>query len=179
MNIKSSLITAGAGALLLTSFAFAADQAGQHFLKESVQGNLAEVKVGNLAEQKGASQGVKDFGAMLVKDHAAANDKAQQAAAALGVTPPSQPTAKQKAKYMELSGLSSESFDEHFIKDMVKDHQEDIAKYEKEANSGSGPAADYAKAILPDLRKHLEMAQRLEKEGRTASASGMSNSTTK
>ena len=52
----------------------------------------------------------------------------------------------------------------------MKDHKEDIAKYQKEAG-GSGPAADYAKAILPDLRKHLQTAERLERQMRTASAS--------
>lgn len=176
MGIKSSLIAAGVSAVLSTSLAVAADSSAQDFLKESIQGNLAEVEVGNLAEQKGASQGVKDFGALLAKDHSAANEKAQQAAAAAGVTPPSRPTAKQKAMYMELSALSGEHFDKHFIDGMVKDHQDDIAKYEKEANSGSGPAADYAKAILPDLRKHLKVAQHLQQEARTASASDESKS---
>ena len=175
MSMKWSFLAVGASAILCTSLASAADRTTQHFVKESIQGNLAEVKVGNLAQQKGASQGVKEFGAMLVKDHSAANERAQQAAAAVGVSPPSQPTVKQKASYQVLSALSGEKFDRHFIKSMVKDHQEDIAKYEKESNSGSGPAADYAKAILPDLRKHLEMAQRLQQAERTASSSGASS----
>jgi hypothetical protein len=57
---------------------------------------------------------------------------------------------------------------------MIKDHQDDIAKYEKEANSGSGPAADYARQVLPDLRKHLQMAQQLQQQMRSASASDQS-----
>jgi len=175
MNTKLSLIAMGASALLTTSYVSAADQPAQHFVKESIQGNLAEVKVGNLAERKGASQGVKDFGAMLARDHAAANEKAQQAATALGVTPPSGPSVKQKAMYTELAALSGETFDKHFVKAMLKDHQEDIAKYEKEAN-GSGPAADYAKAILPHLHAHLEMAQHLQQEERTATAPDTSKS---
>lgn len=168
--MKWSLLAVSVGAMLSIPIASAADQTAQHFVKESMQGNLAEVKVGGLAQQKGESQGVKDFGAMLAKDHSAANERAKQLAAAVGVSPPSQPTVKQKASYQELSALSGAEFDRHFVKSMVKDHQEDIAKYEKESNSGSGPAADYARAILPDLRKHLEMAQRLQQEERTASS---------
>jgi putative membrane protein len=159
-------------ALFAGSLALAAGQSEQqHFMKESIQGNLAEVDVGNLAQQKGASQGVKDFGAMLAKDHSAANEKAEKAAADLGVSSPSEPSAKQKALYKKLSGLSGEKFDKEFVRSMVKDHKEDIAKYEKESRSGSGAAADYAKAILPDLHKHLDMAERLQQEERSASAS--------
>jgi len=43
---------------------------------------------------------------------------------------------------------------------MVKDHKEDIAKYQQEARQ-SGPAADYAKQTLPKLREHLRMAENL------------------
>jgi putative membrane protein len=171
MSTRSRLLAVGVSALLSGSLAWAAGQNEQHFVKEAIQGNLAEVDVGNLAQQKGASQGVKDFGAMLAKDHAAANEKAEQAAATLGVTSPSQPSAKQKALYKKLSALSGEQFDRQFIKSMVKDHEEDIAKYEKESNSGTGAAAEYAKAILPDLHKHLETAQHLQQQERTASAS--------
>jgi putative membrane protein len=179
MSVKLGLLALSVSALLSTALAFSADRTEQGFVKESIQGNLAEVQVGHLAQQKGASQGVKDFGAMLVKDHSAANDKAQQAAAAVGVTAPSQHDMKQKAVYQELSALSGKEFDRHFIQSMVKDHQEDIAKYEKESNSGSGPAADYAKAILPDLRKHLEMAQSLQQQERTASSAAASKSRTR
>lgn len=169
MGMRSSLL--GVIAVLSGTVAFAAAQSDQHFLKESIQGNLAEVDVGNLAQQKGQSQGVKDFGATLAKDHAAANEKAEKAASTLGVSPPSEPSAKQKALYKKLSALSGEQFDKEFVRSMVKDHQEDIAKYEKESNSGSGAAADYAKAILPDLHKHLDMAEHLQHEERSASAS--------
>src|SRR5689334_17972896 len=116
MSMRS--ILAALIALLSGSLALAAGQAEQHFMKDSIQGNLAEVDVGNLAQQKGASQGVKDFGAMLAKDHAAANEKAEQAASALGVSSPSQPSAKQKALYKKLSGLSGEQFDKEFVRSM-------------------------------------------------------------
>jgi putative membrane protein len=173
MNVRVSLAVV-VGAILVAPLVHAADPTGQHFIKESIEGNLAEVKVGGLAEQKGVDQGVKDFGAMLAKDHATANDKAKQVAQTLGVTPPTEPGLKQKAIYQELSALSGAKFDKQFVHSMVKDHKEDIAKYE-EASSGSGPAADYAKKILPDLRKHLQMAQRLQEQQRTASASDASS----
>jgi putative membrane protein len=173
--MKVKIMVVGAlGALLSGALVQADDSSGQHFIKESIEGNLAEVKVGGLAEEKGGSQGVKDFGAALVKDHGMANEKAKKVAQAMGVSPPDAPGIKQKAVYTELAALSGETFDKHFVKAMVKDHQEDIAKYEKEANSGSGPAAAYAKQVLPDLRKHLQMAEQLQRQAHSASTSDQS-----
>ena len=152
----------------------AVQSAPDHFIKDAIEGNLAEVQVGELAQQKGASQDVKDFGATLARDHAAANEKAKQAAQSVGVTPPTKPGVKQKMMYHELSALSGERFDRRFIAGMVKDHEDDIAKYEKEAQSGSGPVADYAKQILPDLRKHLQIAEGLQARQKSASAADAS-----
>jgi len=166
--------TAVIRALLLsfagTSCVWAADTAGDTFIKDAIQGNLAEVKVGQLAQDKGASQGVKDFGAELTKDHEKANRSATQVAQQLNVTAPDAPGLKQKAVYAKLTALSGDRFDREFIKSMVKDHQEDIAKYQKAAQQ-AGPAADYAKATLPKLREHLKMAQDLEQNAHVAGQS--------
>jgi len=103
-----------------------------------------------------------------------ANEKSKEVAQAMGVSPPDAPGVKQKAVYTELAALSGKMFDEHFVKAMVKDHQEDIAKYEKEATSGSGPAAAYAKQMLPDLRKHLQMAGQMQQQEHSAGTSAQS-----
>ena len=47
-----------------------------------------------LAQEKGASDGVRSFGAMLVSDHSAANEKAMSVAQSMGVTPPTEPSKK-------------------------------------------------------------------------------------
>lgn len=166
--------TGTAGALLLTvagmSVGWAADDSGENFIKEAIQGNLAEVQVGQLAQEKGSIQGVRDFGAMLVKDHQLANEKAAEVAQHLSIAPPDKPGLKQKAVYDKLSHLSGARFDREFTKSMVKDHQEDIAKYQKESQL-TGAAADYAKQTLPKLHDHLKMAEELEQSTKVASGS--------
>jgi putative membrane protein len=151
-----------------TSGALAADKASQKFITEAIQGNLAEIAVGKLAQQKGQSDGVRSFGAQLVSDHTAANDKAMSVAQSMGVSPPSEPNKKQKAVYDRLSKLSGENFDREFAKAMVDDHKNDIREFEKEAKKKNDPAAEFANQTLPTLRKHLEMAQSLA-SGKSAS----------
>jgi putative membrane protein len=144
-----------------------ADKGDQKFITEAIQGNLAEVKLGELAQQKGQSDGVKQFGQHLATDHGAANQKAMNVASQIGVTSPTEPNAKQKAIYDKLAKLSGPSFDRQFAQAMVKDHKEDIAKFQKEANK-STPAGTFAKEVLPDLQKHLQEAEKLTRSNTVA-----------
>jgi putative membrane protein len=123
---------------------------------------LAEIKVGKLAQQKGASAGVRRFGRVLEQDHSTANSQAMTAAASMGVTPPSEAGPDEQSEYQNLASLSGSQFDKAFLKAMVTDHTKDIAEYNKEAKSGKSPAADYAQHTLPDLHKHLQLAESLE-----------------
>jgi putative membrane protein len=118
--------------------------------------------MGQLAEQKGQSDAVKSFGRMLVDDHTANNEKAKQVANELGVTPPTQPSAKQKANYDKVSKLSGAAFDRQFAQMMVMDHKQDIAKFQREAKKANGPLGQYANDTLPVLKKHLQAAQNAE-----------------
>ena len=43
---------------------------------------------------------------------------------------------------------------------MVKDHKKDIAEFQDQADSVSGPTADMAAKQLPTLKKHLESRSR-------------------
>ena len=141
----------------------AADKASQKFIKAAIEGDIAEIDVGKLAQEKGQSEAVKQYGAMLVKDHGAHKAKAEEVASQLGVTPPTGSSFGEKATYTKLKLLSGDSFDRSFAKAMVKDHQEDIKEFQKEA-SKNDPAGQLAKETLPTLRKHLHAAQRLSME---------------
>jgi putative membrane protein len=140
-----------------------ADKASQKFIASAIQGDIAEVDFGKLAQEKGQSDAVKQYGALLVKDHGDHQAKAEQVAGELGVTPPTGSSIGAKATYAKLKILSGASFDRSFAKSMVKDHQEDIKEYRKEASKNDA-AGRLAKETLPILEKHLQAAQSLEKQ---------------
>jgi putative membrane protein len=160
MTIRMLVAAGVAAGLVLASPSFAQDKASQKFLKEAIEGNLAEVQMGQLAQKNGSSDAVRSFGQMLQKDHSDANQKATAAAQQLGMTPPSEPNSKQKAMYDRMSKLSGANFDREFAKHMVKDHKQDIRAFEKEAKKNDAAGA-FAKEALPTLNKHLETAQSL------------------
>jgi putative membrane protein len=141
-----------------------ASKADQKFLMEGMQGDMAEVQLGKLAQQKGHSEDVKQFGQMLEQDHSQHLQQAQQEAQQLGITPPQQVNAKQKATYERMNKLSGAQFDKQFTKHAVADHKKDVAEYQKEAKSKS-PLAQFAQQTVPTLQKHLQTAQSIESKG--------------
>jgi putative membrane protein len=143
-----------------------ADKDSQSFIKTAIEGNIGEIDAGKLAQQKGKSDAIKQFGAMLEKDHGAANEKAKQVASQLGVDPPTGSKMSAKATYLKLKVLSGDTFDRSFAKSMVSDHQSDIKAYQKAA-AKSDAAGAYAKEILPKLQEHLQEAQSLVRETAT------------
>ena len=88
----------------------------------------------------------------MIKDHGDHKTKAEQVASELGVTPPTGSGIGAKATYAKLKMLSGASFDRSFAKSMVKDHQEDIKEYGKEATKNDA-AGRLAKETLPVLQK--------------------------
>lgn len=164
---KAIFLTLAASALIgAHSSAIAADKASQTFLTKAIEGNLAEVQMGELAQKNGQSAEVKSYGQMLQTDHSAANQKAMEAAKALGVNAPAEPNAKQKSEYDRMSKMSGPAFDKAFAQHMIADHKKDISEYQAEAKKQDA-AGKYAMDSLPTLQKHLEKAQSLQKPGAT------------
>ena len=137
--------------------ALAADSPDMSFYKKAAEGGLAEVELGKLAQEKSPTSSVKDFGAMMVKDHSAANRKLQTVASGKDIKLPTSPSVGQMGTKTKLEVLSGTTFDKSYIKGMVKDHEEDIKEFEQEASSGQdADAKAYAAATLPTLKAHLK-----------------------
>ena len=142
-------------ALPIASLAAAKPDAS--FYKNAAEGGIAEVAAGHLAQDKGNTQPVKDFGAMMVKDHSVANDKLQSLAASKNITLPSRSSVAQMATKAKLDVLSGDTFDKAYVKGQVSAHRQTIALFHKEISSGQdADAKAFAAATLPTVRSHLK-----------------------
>jgi putative membrane protein len=110
---------------------------------------------------------VRSFGAQLVTDHTAANEKATKIANSIGVTPYRAEQETTGCLRQVVEGLGREGRP-RFATAMVKDRKKDIREFEREAKKSNEPAAKFARETAPKLRKHLEMAGSLAK-GKMAS----------
>jgi putative membrane protein len=153
--------------------------ADQKFVKEAAQGGMAEVELGQLAVERASSDGVKKFGQRMVDDHSKANDKLKEVASGKGITLPTEPNAKQKATKMRLSKLSGDAFDKAYMKDMLQDHKQDVAAFQKESSTGKdSDIKNFASTTLPTLQDHLKDAETItprvmQAKSDTATSGGM------
>ena len=142
--------------LSLPLLALAASNPDASFYKKAAEGGIAEVSAGQIAQDKGNSQQVKDFGAMMVKDHSAANQKLQALAASKNITLPTSAGVGQMASKARLEVLSGDSFDKSYVKGQIGAHRRTIALFRKEISSGQdADAKAFASATLPTVRAHL------------------------
>jgi putative membrane protein len=129
------------------------------FAKSAAQGGMAEVKMGQLAQEKSAADSVRKFAQRMVEDHTKAGDELRSAAAKENISLPNDLAARDRATYDSLSKLSGAAFDRAYARYMVKDHQEDVAEFSKEATSGQNESIkDFATQTLPTLKDHLKEA---------------------
>lgn len=132
------------------------------FAKAAAEGGLAEVKLGELAEDKATSKTVKDLGQRMVDDHTKADDNLKTVAAKDNISIPSQMNARDQATYSRLSQLSGTAFDRAYARDMVRDHETDIAVFRHEANDGKDATIkSFAAQTLPTLEDHLKEARQV------------------
>ena len=141
----------------LPGAAWAASNPDASFYKSAAEGGTAEVAAGHLAQDKGHSQQIKDFGAMMVKDHSAANEKLQSLAASKSLTLPTRSSVSQMVTKARLDVLSGDTFDKSYVRAQISVHRQTIALFHKEMSSGQdADARAFAAAVLPTVRAHLK-----------------------
>lgn len=134
------------------------------FVKDALQGGMAEVQLGQLAQQKGSSDDVKQFGAMMVTDHTKLGDAMKPVAQQLNVKVPDGPSKKDKQLMDKLQGMSGTDFDNAYIAAMVKDHKKDSADFKSEVAQTQNPqlkqlASQGQQVIDQHLAKIEQIAQ--------------------
>jgi putative membrane protein len=134
----------------------------QKFMRDAAEGSISEIDLGKLAQAKGQSEQVKQFGKRMVDDHTKANEELKQIADREHLNLPTNVYTKDANIHRRLRKMSGARFDKAYAETMVQDHQEDIAKFKQEANSGQKSSLQqYAQQTLPTLESHLKEALQL------------------
>jgi len=134
------------------------------FVVNTANAGMTEIQAGQLAQQKGMAKDVKDYGAMMEKDHTAAADKLKAVAASKNITLPPAISPDAQKDIDDLQKKEGKDFDKAYISKMISDHKKVISMFEDEAKNGQDPDIKaFANSTLPTLHHHLEEAQKCEK----------------
>jgi putative membrane protein len=127
------------------------------FAVAAANGGMMEVELGKVAENKAVSHRVKDFGAMMVTDHTAADDQLKGIAASLNITLPDSVSDDTRKEMDKLKMKKGKDFDKAYVNMMLDDHKKDIAEFKKCAdNCSDSTIKAFASNTLPTLEKHLD-----------------------
>jgi putative membrane protein len=132
------------------------------FVKKAMQGNLAEMQLGELTQQKSNNDQVKQFARKMIDDHTKLNEQMRSVALQLSVEIPTEASKKDKSLMNKMQALSGTAYDQAYIKEMVKDHKQDLSEFHMEA--ANGHVAEVATQGSKIISEHLQMAQQLAKD---------------
>src|SRR5688500_17077710 len=138
--------------------------------------NTADIETGALAKARGSSKEVREFGAMLTRDHEMVRQQGRDLAAKLGVTPtppkPDQGASDHVAAMATLRALKGAEFDRAFLQHEAAFHKAVIDAI----NSTLLPAIQndelvaLVKKVAPAVQAHMQMAEELAKRVASAKA---------
>lgn len=174
--ISRTLATAAAVALLSSAPSLAraqATQAGAAKLDDPTivaifdAANTWDVQTGRLAMKKGSTKEVRDFGAMLARDHSAVLKSAQDLAKQLGVTPTPPKNfgmVKDHDDAMKtLNAASGHAFDVAFLQHEIAYHQAviDAANNTLVPSLQNQQVKDFVLKVAPNFAAHKLAAENL------------------
>jgi len=133
------------------------------FAIKAALGGMAEVQLGQLAAQKAANPDVKAFGQQMAVEHGKANDQLKAVATQERMTLPAMLDAGQAAALSTLQRLSGAAFDKAYVKNMLKEHSEDVKEFQKESKTGKDDQLkSFASQMLPVIRGNLEKIKSID-----------------
>ena len=136
----------------------------QDFAVNTANAGMTEIQAGQMAQQKGMAQDVKEYGAMMVKDHTAAADKLKMIAASKNLTLPATLSSDKQTDLDDLNKKTGKDFDKAYIDMMISDHKKVISAFEDESKNGSdADIRGFADSTLHVLRHHLDEAEKCHK----------------
>lgn len=132
------------------------------FMKAAATGSVMEIEAGKLAQKNASSQQVKDFGALMVKDHTKASKELEVLANNVKIVLPNIIQPEDKKHLDHLSTLKGAEFDKQYMKMMVDDHAKTVQLFQSRTTSRNRDVAQYAAKTLPVLENHHKLAKEIK-----------------
>lgn len=135
------------------------------FVQQAAISDMFEIQSSELAMQRGDAA-TKAFAEQMVSAHRKTSDELKGLVAS-GKVKEALPTKLDSAhqeRLDTLKGLKGADFTKQYRSDQVDAHEDAVSLLERYADGGDNPALkDWAGKTLPELKRHLEMAEKLDK----------------
>jgi putative membrane protein len=142
------------------------------FVTQAAMSDMYEIEAGKIAATKAKSPKVKEFAAMMVKDHTASSSKMKGLLPA-GMTPPAALDERRKGMLDNLRATNGDDFDTVYMDQQSNAHAEAVTLFRGYADNGDTPGLKgFAAQTLPVIEKHHEMAKSIDRGGADGAGNG-------
>jgi putative membrane protein len=141
---------------------FGGTAADTAYIRQTILSNFSEVGLGRLAESRAADSAVKEFAERMISEHNSMNEQWADLARKndMKVTLEFSSAGRQSGE--RLQGLSGAAFDQAYMAEMIRLHEQDLAAFQRmAASAGSPEVRQLASSGVPTIRGHLALAQQV------------------
>jgi putative membrane protein len=132
---------------------------------------MKNAELGKLAVQRASATDIRQFGQKLWDEQTKTNDRLKELASQKNISVPGELDAKHQSQLDKLAKLSGPDFDKAFLKQQLKDQENQVRDFSDEAQAGTDPnIKTFAASTLPNLQQLLGVARNLNKSAKKAKA---------
>lgn len=141
------------------------------FVANARRGDMYEIEAGRIAQQRARSEEIRQLAQRMIQDHTTSSDQLMAAlrtgeGATLADELPDDLDQHRQTMLDHLRQASDVEFDGVYLSQQKMAHRETMTLFEGFESSGDNPQlVSYARNMLPVLREHRELVDRLEGSG--------------
>jgi putative membrane protein len=133
------------------------------FMAKAASGGMLEVEMGKIVAAHAVTPDAKKFAEQMVSDHTKANAELVALAAKKNITLPTTLSDKHKDVLKDVTEKKGVAMDQEYMKEMLKDHQEDVKEFTDASIKASDPDIKaLAAKTVPVLQMHLDMVTKMK-----------------
>lgn len=142
----------------------ATTQSDREFIQQASQAGLAEIDASLMAAENAAHATVREYARHLIADQLATVIKLEAIAQSKRVALPAQPSIRDQAVLRGLQIEPPSTFDQLYLDNFgVEKHEKTVEAFAEHGRETSDPdLRAFVAETLPKLRRHIEMARKLE-----------------
>lgn len=130
------------------------------FIRQAVQGNLTEVALGRLADSRADADAVEEFAKRMIADHNAMNQEWSDLGRDNDMRFSVEFGESGKEVIGRLEDLEDQAFDQEYMAEMIRHHEQNLAAFQRAASTASSPDVRRLAATgASTIREHLALAR--------------------
>jgi putative membrane protein len=132
------------------------------FIREAIRGNLTEVTLGRMAESRAEEDAVEEFAERMVSEHNSMNERWAELARDKGMRVVLDFGPDGQQTIARLEDIEGTEFDQAYMTEMIRDHEQDLAVYQRMGASARSPEVrQLANSGVSTIREHLALARQV------------------